>query len=712
MDTPNADRPDKHSRFEPSQGGNDSGETSPEGHQPLAVEGRSRLLTRRQLLELAGVVGISLTSSRLLLASTASAAEPPSLVVAQGLTDTTVQLAWMAVSGATAYQVYRDGTLVVERNGTRFDDISLAPASSHTYTVAAVVGGVPSSPSTEVTTVTQAAHDATAPTRPGVITVSDITSSGAKLTWPKSTDNVRVAGYRVLRKQMDVPGAQLTNITTTDATTSYVATNLRSGTAYQFGVLALDVEDNRSQLRTVNFTTAPSDDTTPPAPPSNGSVRTIPFSGTRIDVTWGDSTSTDVWAYEVYRDGTLVGRVELPFRKTFSDVGLQPGQTYVYAIRAVDSAGNVSVPTAGRSGTTLATGSVRIARGPYIQWVTPTSARIAWWTNLASRSFVEYGEGGLTQSVKDTVVRQQHMMLISGLTPGTTYQYRVGNGSTLVSPLSTFVTATPSGTTFAFAAVGDYGGGGTGETQVANRIASGNTQFVQTLGDNVYPSSEDPNFNTKYSDFDTRFYKPYAEVIKKQAIWVANGNKEYYGNGAHFRNFWMPNNERWYSYDWGDAHVLVLDTEHPYAPGTPQHLFAEADLTASQSAVWRIVVAHVPPYSSSVSSGGSSKVQTQLVPLFQQQNVQLVLSGNSHNYERSHPLVDGEPGAGGVVYVVSGGGGNGHNSFNGAQPLWSAFRDDVFYQHVQLTVSPASLLLEAIRGDTGDVFDSTIILPS
>jgi hypothetical protein len=105
-------------------------------------------------------------------------------------------------------------------------------------------------------------------------------------------------------------------------------------------------------------------------------------------------------------------------------------------------------------------------------------------------------------------------------------------------------------------------------------------------------------------------------------------------------------------------------------------------------------------------------VQTQLVPLFQQQNVQLVLSGNSHNYERSHPLTDGQQDPAGIVYVVSGGGGNGHNSFKGSQPSWSAFRDDVFFQHVQITVSPALLVLEAIRGDTGEVFDSTTILPA
>jgi iron/zinc purple acid phosphatase-like protein C/fibronectin type III domain protein/purple acid phosphatase-like protein/calcineurin-like phosphoesterase family protein len=703
-DTPALERPLRRDDSRGPQGG---------GHDVLNPGSGTGLLTRRQLLELAGALGITLTTSRLLLAQPAAAddGDPPDLVVAQGLSDTKVQLAWMAVTGATAYQVFRDGVQIIQQKGTRFDDSALAPQTSHAYAVAAVVNGVTSPPSSEVTTATQAPADASAPTKPGVITVSDITPSGAKLSWAKSTDNVRVAGYRVLRGAAGAPPNELVHVTTTDATTTYTATNLRSGTAYQFGVRALDAENKVSSMRTVTFTTAPSDDTDPPLPPSNGSVRATPFSSSRIDVTWGDASSPDVSGYEVYRDGTLVGKVDLPFRKTFSDLGLTAGQTYIYTIRTVDSAGNISIPSSGRAGTTPASGTLRIARGPYIQWVTPTSARIAWWTNIHSRSVVDYGQGDLASRVTDTTLRLQHMMLIGGLTPGTTYQYRVGNGI-VFSATSTFVTAAPSGTTFSFAAVGDYGGGGPGETAVANRIATGPTQFVQTLGDNVYPNSEDPDFAKRYSDFDSRFYKPYAEVIKKQAIWLANGNKEYFGSGAHFRNFWMPNNERWYSYDWGDAHILVLDAEQPFAPGTPQHQFAQADLTASQSALWRIVVFHIPPYSSSVGSGGSSKVRTQLVPLFQQKDVHLVLSGNSHNYERSHPLVDGQPSATGIVYVVSGGGGNGHNTFNGPQPSWSAFRDDVFFQHVQVTVSPGSLLLEAIRGDTGAVFDLTTILPA
>jgi hypothetical protein len=99
-----------------------------------------------------------------------------------------------------------------------------------------------------------------------------------------------------------------------------------------------------------------------------------------------------------------------------------------------------------------------------------------------------------------------------------------------------------------------------------------------------------------------------------------------------------------------------------------------------------------------------------LVPLFEQYNVQLVLSGNSHNYERSYPLRGGNVvSSGGVTYVVSGAGGNGFNKFTIAQPSWSAYREASYYEYTKVTVSPTSLQVDAVRADTNAVFDSTTI---
>ena len=663
---------------------------------------------RRRRGWLTGIVLACLAGFALLAAQATSTPGPPRFVQAQGLTDTTVAIAWTAEAGADSYRVYRDGSQVADQPGTSYEDGLLSPGSTHTYTVATVSGSVESAQSANVIATTQQATDATPPTQPGVIAVLNVTSSSADLDWSGSSDNVDIVGYRILRGPVGAPPSELVQIATTDGASSYDAENLRSGTSYQFGVIALDAQNNHSPIRTVNVTTTVSSDTTLPFAPPSGGVRAIPFSSSRIDVTWPTSVSTDVASYRVYRNGVQVGDVALPHRKTFSDTGLAPGQTYTYAIRSVDWAGNLSPPTLDRAGTTPPAGTVLIPRGPYLQWVTPTSARIVWWTNVPTTSVVEYGPGGFSDIASESVPRHRHEMLIGGLTPGATYQYRVGNGMTTSSTQS-FSTAPEPGTAFSFAAVGDYGGGGAGETDVATRIAAAGTQFTVTVGDNVYPDSQDPDFATFYSDFDARFFRQYAQIINKQSFWPGNGNKEYYGDGAHWRVFSVPNNERWYSYEWGDAHILVLDSEQSYAPGSPQYQFAEADLAESQDKTWRIVVAHRPPYSSTSANSSTEDVQNYLVPLFEQYDVQLVLSGNSHNYERSHPLLGGQPAQGGITYVVTGGGGNGHNLFTISPPAWSAYRNDTDYQFTRVTVSPQSLQVASIRGDDGATIDSTVI---
>jgi len=640
-------------------------------------------------------------------AALAAPSGAPPLVVAQGLSDVTAQVAWMAVPGAERYRVYRDGTLLTELAGTLIDDAALGASTSYSYTVTAVSGGVESAPSDPAPVVTQVLISASAPTRPGTIDVSKLTASSVRLSWGPSTDDVGIVGYRIVRSAVGGASGELVQISTTDAVTSYTATALRSDTTYTFGVIALDVAGNKSPIRTVTLTTQASQYDVAPAAPSSSSVAATAFSSSRIDLVWGAATSSDVAGYEVFRDGVRVGGVERPARKTFSDVGLAAASSHVYTIRTVDFAGNVSPFTTGRTAKTLAVGFVKIARGPYLQWVTPTSARIAWWTNLPTISVVEYGIGGLTNRLEDLAQSAQHMLLVGELTPGATYQYRIGDGTTW-SAVASFASAPAAGSSFAFAAVGDFGGGSVGETQVANGIAAAGTQFVQTLGDNVYPDAQDPDFLNFYSDFDSRFYKPWAAVIRAQAFWIANGNKEYYGDGAAWNNFWMPNNERWYSYDWGDLHMLVLDAEHPYAPGTPQYAFAQADLAAAGGKL-KVVVIPRPPYSSTSANSSSEPVQRDLVPLFEQAGVRLVLSGNSHNYERTYPLIGGAPATGGVVYIVCGNGGNGFNKFVLAQPSWSAYRVDSIYGYVRIGVSPSGLQLTSIQASDGAVLDSALI---
>ncbi|MFJ8586686.1 cellulase family glycosylhydrolase [Streptomyces sp. NPDC093595] len=94
--------------------------------------------------------------------------------------------------------------------------------------------------------------DTRPPTAPGAPTASDVTSTGARLTWPASTDDTGVTAYDVVR----VDGSGETPVTTATATGTTL-TGLTPATAYTFAVYARDAAGNRSpRSATVAVTTA------------------------------------------------------------------------------------------------------------------------------------------------------------------------------------------------------------------------------------------------------------------------------------------------------------------------------------------------------------------------------------------------------------------------------------------------------------------------
>lgn len=87
-------------------------------------------------------------------------------------------------------------------------------------------------------------------------------------------------------------------------------------------------------------------DTAPPAAPAGLAVVA---GDQQASLSWQPSTDdVGVVGYRVYRDGTQVGA---PVAPSWLDAGLLNGRTYLYEVRAVDAAGNLSLPSAGASAT-------------------------------------------------------------------------------------------------------------------------------------------------------------------------------------------------------------------------------------------------------------------------------------------------------------------------------------------------------------------------
>jgi chitodextrinase len=161
-----------------------------------------------------------------------------------------VSLAWSASTdniGVTGYRVYRNGTDVSGAiTALGFTDSGLAPSTSSTYEVKAFDGA--GNPSLAASVTGSSLADTTAPSVPGAATVSGATQTRLTVTWPASTDDVAVTGYRVYRDGVDVSGLV--------AGPSFTDTGLSASTTYEYRVSATDAAGNPSgKSSPVNGTT-------------------------------------------------------------------------------------------------------------------------------------------------------------------------------------------------------------------------------------------------------------------------------------------------------------------------------------------------------------------------------------------------------------------------------------------------------------------------
>ena len=150
-----------------------------------------------------------------------------------------MNLAWTAATdnvGVVGYHVYRNGTLLATLGAaTTYQDKGLAPRTTYRYT---------SMPSTQ--RATPARRRQAHPRRPQPTRRRRRCPPGPRprragpastLTWPATTDNVKVTGYTVYRNGVKL--GTTTSLTWSDSTGV-------QGTTYQYSVDAYDAANNRS----------------------------------------------------------------------------------------------------------------------------------------------------------------------------------------------------------------------------------------------------------------------------------------------------------------------------------------------------------------------------------------------------------------------------------------------------------------------------------
>ncbi|NCU04682.1 MAG: purple acid phosphatase [Chitinophagaceae bacterium] len=318
------------------------------------------------------------------------------------------------------------------------------------------------------------------------------------------------------------------------------------------------------------------------------------------------------------------------------------------------------------------TNKPKLIRGPYLQVATDTSMVIRWRTDALSRSRVRYGYAvnNLDKTVDNISLSTEHEMKLTGLKPGTKYYYSIG---TLKDTLqygadnyfSTFPAKGKEGA-YKIGVFGDCGYLSVNQANVRDQFIKylGNNDLNAwiLLGDNAYNDGNDMEYQAK-------FFTPYKDILlKKYPVFPSPGNHDYhdadftanYAQKTHevpyYQNFSMPvsgeaggvpsGNPAFYSFDLGNIHFISLDSygmeESKYFLWDtmgPQVQWLKKDLAANRNKGWVVAYWHYPPYSKgthdSDEDGIMTGVRENLLRIFERYEVDLIICGHSHVYERS-----------------------------------------------------------------------------
>ena len=360
-------------------------------------------------------------------------------------TTTTIDLSWTAASDdvrVTGYRLFVNGSYYTTVSTNSYKITGLTPGTRYRFQVFALDAAGHVSAGGPVLDPAATLGDVTPPVWPvgAQLNVAGVGNNTASLTWPAAADETWVKHYKL---HMTPAGG--TTTTYTETATAKAFTSLTPDTTYEFRLEAIDQAGNASE--TLYATVLTTVDTEAPTWPAGAALTVSNRTETGLRLSWpAASDNVGVSAYRVRMDNnthTTTG-------STYADfTGLNPGQTYTFAVEAGDGAGHWT------AGPTLAASPLADTKAP--AWpngaaisaanVTESSMDLAWpaaGDNVKVTQYRLYVNGGY----KTTILPGTGATItyaLTGLTPASVYDLKVEAGDekgnwSANGPTASFVT--------------------------------------------------------------------------------------------------------------------------------------------------------------------------------------------------------------------------------------------------------------------------------
>lgn len=367
--------------------------------------------------------------------------------------------------------------------------------------------------------------------------------------------------------------------------------------------------------------------------------------------------------------------------------------------------------------------AVKLLRAPSLQQCASDSVVISWKTDVPVFSEIHYSSNkSFRHKVRNDSAATFHVLVLRRLASERNYSYRIVSAGQVLYESRFRTYPKSAGKPFGFWMIGD-GGSGTAmqlavRDQLQKLVNREAAQFGLYLGDIVYDQGAE-------EAQDPHYFLPYQKILDQQVCWPALGNHDvhiqqgaaYYNNRVlpvpdTLANLWHP--ERWYSFTYGSALFIALDSRTP--EDRTQLAFLRHQLATHRHRLWKFVFFHHPPYATPYLKKGNCRRMSEMevrklwAPIFEEFEVDFVFSGHNHSYQRSKLRRDYFPQKRGVYYLVSGGGGESAHAVAATDsichepPLEQAAVQSETFHLVHVRIEGEKLALRAID-DQGQVFD-------
>lgn len=356
---------------------------------------------------------------------------------------------------------------------------------------------------------------------------------------------------------------------------------------------------------------------------------------------------------------------------------------------------------------TAQTQSINFRKGPHLIYSGSTSEmKVLWQLNISLQCKLKWGldAENYTDSITtiesgNGVDEHQHSFVISNLISNQRYYYQIilGNDTVSSSFLSAQEESIPETVFFAY---GDTRSYPESQDLVSSAILSeisslpSSQTFLLHAGDWTNNDSEE----AWDLEFFNRNYESNIDLQSSIPIMGCKGNHEQ--SGIQYNKYWPYNYQNsgdFYSFDYGIAHIAVIDLYTDFSTDSEQLLWLQNDLETSNN-IWNFILLHEPAYTDTSAHKNNIDVQNYIVPICIDNNVKLIFGGHNHYY--AHCYIDN------IHHLTLGGGGAPLYGVN--QTGEGLVLSESSLHFSKITLSDSQAIIEIIRPDNSIIETFTL----